>query len=59
MDEAAKLKPMELELKRLEELTDSIVSDFVDMQKREEALRNTNGKVFFFITRDGLTRIER
>ncbi|XKL62413.1 hypothetical protein PGB90_002246 [Kerria lacca] len=40
--EAAKLKPMELELKRLEDLTDSIVQDFADMKKREEELRNTN-----------------
>lgn len=40
--EAAKLKPMEVELRRLEDLSDSIVKDFAYMQKREEEMRNTN-----------------
>ncbi len=43
MGEAANLKPMELELRRLEDLTDSIVGDFADMKKREEEMRDTNG----------------
>ena len=44
MAEAAKLKPMEVELKRLEDLSDAIVQEFVDMKKREEEIRNTNGE---------------
>lgn len=40
--EATKLKPMEIELKRLEELSDAIVQDFVYMKEREEEMRNTN-----------------
>ena len=43
MAEAAKLKPMEIELKRLEDLSDAVVQEFVDMKKREEEIRNTNG----------------
>lgn len=38
---------MEIELKRLEDLTDAIVQDFAEMKKREEELRDTNGKVLF------------
>lgn len=41
-NEAAKLKPMEIELKRLEDLSESIVQDFADMKRREEELRDTN-----------------
>lgn len=40
---------MEIELKRLEDLTDAIVQDFADMKKREEELRDTNGKVLSVI----------
>ncbi|KAG8252504.1 Transmembrane emp24 domain-containing protein 10 [Homalodisca vitripennis] len=40
--EAAKLKPMEVELKRLEDLSTSIVQDFVLMRKREVEMRDTN-----------------
>ncbi|XP_045453013.1 transmembrane emp24 domain-containing protein bai isoform X2 [Melitaea cinxia] len=40
--EAAKLKPMELELKRLEDLSEAIVQDFTIMRKREEEMRDTN-----------------
>ncbi|XP_026760651.1 transmembrane emp24 domain-containing protein bai isoform X1 [Galleria mellonella] len=43
--EAAKLKPMELELKRLEDLSEAIVQDFTLMRKREEEMRDTNGSV--------------
>ncbi|VDP01015.1 unnamed protein product [Soboliphyme baturini] len=37
-----KLKPLEMELKRLEDLTESIVQDFAYMRKREEEMRTTN-----------------
>eukprot|EP00041_Stephanoeca_diplocostata_P008081 m.115994 g.115994 ORF g.115994 m.115994 type:complete len:211 (-) comp17162_c0_seq2:251-883(-) len=37
-----KLKPMELELRRLEDLTESIVNNFARMTVREEAHRDTN-----------------
>lgn len=40
--EAAKLKPMEVELKRLEDLSEDIVKDFSLMRKREEEMRSTN-----------------
>lgn len=40
--EAAKLKPMEVELKRLEELSEAIVQDFSRMKQREEQMRDTN-----------------
>lgn len=43
--EAAKLKPMEVELKRLEDLSEDIVKDFSLMRKREEEMRSTNGKI--------------
>ena len=50
--EAAKLKPLEVDLKRLEDLSDSIVRDFALMRKREEEMRDTNEKtnsrVLFF-----------
>ena len=41
---AEKLKPMEVELKRLEDLSESIVNDFAYMRAREEEMRDTNGK---------------
>jgi len=40
--DAANLKPMEVELRRLEDLSESIVKDFAYMQKREEEMRDTN-----------------
>ncbi|KAH8358962.1 hypothetical protein KR093_003579 [Drosophila rubida] len=50
--EASKLKPLEVDLKRLEDLSDSIVRDFALMRKREEEMRDTNEKtnsrVLFF-----------
>ncbi|XP_055378327.1 transmembrane emp24 domain-containing protein bai [Condylostylus longicornis] len=50
--EAAKLKPLEVDLKRLEDLSDSIVQDFALMRKREEEMRDTNestnSRVLFF-----------
>lgn len=39
---AEKLKPLEIELRRLEDLSDSIVNDFAYMRKREEQMRSTN-----------------
>jgi len=44
-DETAKtekLKPLEIELRRLEDLSDSIVNDFQYMKQREEEMRSTN-----------------
>lgn len=40
---AEKLKPLEVELRRLEDLSESIVQDFAYMRQREEEMRNTNG----------------
>jgi len=42
MDEAAKLKPLEVDLKRLEDLSEAIVKDFGFMRIREEEMRDTN-----------------
>ncbi|XP_042218401.1 transmembrane emp24 domain-containing protein bai-like isoform X2 [Homarus americanus] len=42
LGEAAKLKPLEIELKRLEDLSESIVQDFSYMRQREEEMRDTN-----------------
>lgn len=45
-DEIAKvenLKPLELEIRRLEDLATSIVQDFAHMKQREEEMRSTNG----------------
>jgi len=39
---AEKLKPLEVELRRLEDLSESIVQDFAYMRQREEEMRNTN-----------------
>eukprot|EP00128_Syssomonas_multiformis_P011308 Colp12_sorted_trinity150504_noHs@11783 len=39
---AEKLKPMEMELRRLEDLAESIVNDMFHMKKREEEMRDTN-----------------
>lgn len=42
LGEVAKLKPLELDLKMLEDLSSSIVLDFADMKVRAEEMRNTN-----------------
>ena len=34
---------MELELRRLEDLAESVVNDFAYMRAREEEMRDTNG----------------
>lgn len=39
---AEKLKPLEVELRRLEDLSESIVKDFGYMKQREEEMRDTN-----------------
>lgn len=41
--QAEKLKPLEKELRRLEDLSESIVNDFAYMRAREEEMRDTNG----------------
>jgi len=38
---------MEVELKRLEDLSESIVNDFAYMRAREEEMRDTNGKLTY------------
>ncbi|XP_014205928.1 transmembrane emp24 domain-containing protein bai isoform X2 [Copidosoma floridanum] len=52
LGEAAKLKPIEVELKRLEDLSEAIVQDFVRMRKSEEEMKDTNestnSRVLFF-----------
>uniref|UniRef100_K7F521 Transmembrane emp24 domain-containing protein 10-like n=1 Tax=Pelodiscus sinensis TaxID=13735 RepID=K7F521_PELSI len=39
---AEKLKPLEVDLRRLEDLSESIVKDFAYMKQREEEMRDTN-----------------
>lgn len=46
LGEAQKLKPLEIDLTRLEDLSESIVLDFVYMRKQEEEMRDTNGKLY-------------
>ncbi|VDK45211.1 unnamed protein product [Taenia asiatica] len=50
--QAKDLKPVEVELKKIEYLTDSIVRDFVDMHKRADAMRDinasTHSRVLYF-----------
>lgn len=50
--EAGKLKPLEVDLKRLEDMSDAIVQDFAATRKREEEMRSTNestnNRVLFF-----------
>ena len=45
LGKAEKLKPMELELRRLEDLAESVVNDFAYMRAREEEMRDTNGEL--------------
>ncbi|KAI6660954.1 Transmembrane emp24-like trafficking protein 10 precursor [Oopsacas minuta] len=40
--EAEQLKPLEAQLRRLEDLSNEIVQDFAYMRKREEEMRDTN-----------------
>lgn len=43
---------MELELKKLEDLSEAIVNDFAYMRGREEQMRDTNGKFTYVIAAD-------
>ncbi|XP_065184134.1 transmembrane emp24 domain-containing protein 10-like [Sycon ciliatum] len=49
---AEKLKPLELELRRLEDLAQEVVNDFQYMREREKEMRDTNestnSRVFWF-----------
>lgn len=40
--DAAKLKPLEMQLKKLEDLSEAIVQNFAYMREREEQMRDTN-----------------
>ena len=42
LGDTAKLKPLEVELKWLEDMSESIVQDFAFMRRREEEMRDTN-----------------
>uniref|UniRef100_A0A8C1KJS3 Translation initiation factor eIF2B subunit beta n=1 Tax=Cyprinus carpio TaxID=7962 RepID=A0A8C1KJS3_CYPCA len=48
-----KLKPLEVELRRLEDLSESVVNDFAYMKKREEEMRDTNGELMEIIRKEG------
>ncbi|XP_050438396.1 transmembrane emp24 domain-containing protein bai-like [Adelges cooleyi] len=52
IDEASKLKPLELDLKRLEDMSQDIVQDFENMKRRSEDMRTTNestkSRLFYF-----------
>lgn len=41
--EVIKLKPLELDLKRLEDLSQAIVLEFNDMKTRADEMHSTNG----------------
>ena len=43
--ETEKLKPLELELRKLEDLVKDILDNMDHLQQREEGMRNTNGTV--------------
>lgn len=42
------MKPIEVELKRLEDLSEAIVQDFDRMRQNEKHMRDTNGNLFEF-----------
>jgi len=42
--EKEKLKPMEVELRKLEDMVKEILENMEHLQAREETMRNTNGK---------------
>lgn len=48
--EVGRLKPLEVELQKLEDLSESIVKDFAYMRQRESEMRDTNGNVYLFAT---------
>jgi len=41
---AEKLKPMEIELRKMEDMVQDIIENMEHLQQREETMRNTNGK---------------
>ncbi|KAI3386918.1 hypothetical protein SNEBB_004266 [Seison nebaliae] len=49
---AGKLKPLEIEMRRLEDLSEEIVNDYAYMKQREEEMRDTNestgNRLFYF-----------
>lgn len=45
------MKPMEMELRRLEDLAESIVNDFAYMRAREQEMRDTNGMYVFWASK--------
>lgn len=50
--EAEKLKPLELTMRKVEDLTQSVLNSFEYLKRREEEMRDTNGKLqwsFIFI----------
>ena len=47
LGDAAKLKPLEVELKRLEDMSESIVQDFAFMRRREVRQTHTCGYISF------------
>ncbi|XP_076313942.1 transmembrane emp24 domain-containing protein bai-like [Tachypleus tridentatus] len=42
LEEVGKLKPLEIELQKLEDMSEAIVKDFAYMRQREEEMRDTN-----------------
>lgn len=46
--EVGRLKPLEVELQKLEDLSESIVKDFAYMRQRESEMRDTNGNVYLY-----------
>ncbi|XP_076354030.1 transmembrane emp24 domain-containing protein bai-like [Tachypleus tridentatus] len=42
LQEVGKLKPLEIELQKLEDMSEAIVKDFAYMRQREEEMRDTN-----------------
>lgn len=47
--EVGRLKPLEVELQKLEDLSESIVKDFAYMRQRESEMRDTNGNMSVLI----------
>ena len=47
LGDAAKLKPLEVELKRLEDMSESIVQDFAFMRKREVKVRTQEFRILY------------
>ena len=52
------MKPLEVELKRLEDLAEDVVNDFAYMRQREQEMRDTNGNFNKFRFLVGMTNCE-